>query len=206
MLLRRLFLLTVFILPNNSKSFTHSTTGVYIPISFSVINIEILKKDNHINVPVEAFEFIKKWEGYKPTPYECPSGYLTVGYGTLITSDTIDYLSPEDSRDLALQHIKRLNSELDSLITTPLSPQQKISLISFSYNLGINSLKRSTLLKRINSGDSINLVIQEFRRWNKIRNPLTKEKEILKGLSLRRESEATLYSSTLFESSYEDSN
>lgn len=31
-----------------------------------------------------ASNFIKKWEGFEPSPYLCPANKLTIGYGTII--------------------------------------------------------------------------------------------------------------------------
>lgn len=56
----------------------------------------------------------------------------------------------------------------------------------FAYNLGINALKGSTLLKKINAGDYIGAA-NEFHKWNKAGG-----KE-LAGLTRRRGAEKSLF-------------
>ena len=60
------------------------------------------------------------------------------------------------------------------------------SLVSFCYNLGGGSLKKSTLLKVLNEG-KYEEVPAQIRRWNKSNG------EVLEGLVRRREAEAIMF-------------
>jgi lysozyme len=57
------------------------------------------------------------------------------------------------------------------------------ALTSFAYNLGVGAMKRSTLLRKLNSGDREGAA-HEFHRWNRAGN------RVLRGLTRRREAEA----------------
>ncbi|MNQ87056.1 Lysozyme RrrD [compost metagenome] len=64
--------------------------------------------------------------------------------------------------------------------------EQFDALVSFTYNLGINALKGSTLLRKLNSGDYEGAA-DEFLKWNKAGG------KILSGLTRRREAERMLF-------------
>jgi lysozyme len=61
-------------------------------------------------------------------------------------------------------------------------------LVSFAYNVGAGNLKASTLLKKLNAGDTAGAA-QEFQRWNKAAG------KVLPGLTRRRACEALLFQS-----------
>jgi lysozyme len=160
------------------------------------------KKEKLSIVIIKSFNFIKEWEGFSSRPYRCPAGHLTIGYGTLI-KDTRKSISKSSAKKYAINHLYGLSDKIDKLVTRPLTQDQKISLLSFSYNIGVSSLQRSTLLKKINSESDVNEILLEFKRWNKIKDPITKKKRVLKGLSRRRAFEAKLWeSNTVVSNSY----
>jgi lysozyme len=59
----------------------------------------------------EGLQLIKKYEGYKTTPYRCPAGLYTVGYGHLIGNGL--QLPDEWNRTFSL-------GEIDELLRTDL--------------------------------------------------------------------------------------
>jgi len=67
-----------------------------------------------------------------------------------------------------------------------LSPKSVGALTSFVYNLGAGALARSTLLKKVNSGEW-DEVPGQFLRWNMAAGIR------LAGLTRRRQAEATLF-------------
>jgi lysozyme len=117
-----------------------------------------------------AAKIIKKWEGFMPEPYLCPGGVPTIGYGST------RYENGDEVAD-----------QVRSVLKHKLSDNQEAALISFTYNLGIGNLKRSTLLLLINGGPMNQNIPREFRRWNKAGG------KVLAGLTARREEEADLW-------------
>ena len=72
------------------------------------------------------------------------------------------------------------------LVTVPLTSNQLAALVSFTYNLGYNSLQTSTLRKMLNNRDYTG-ASEQFLRWNK------SDGKVLRGLVLRREAERELF-------------
>lgn len=70
------------------------------------------------------------------------------------------------------------------------------ALVCFAFNVGVNALAASTLLKKFKAGD-IRGAADEFLRWNKATSPETKSTIVLKGLTLRRQAERRLFLSEL---------
>lgn len=67
-----------------------------------------------------------------------------------------------------------------------LTDNQCASLLSFAYNCGVNALRHSTLLKKLNAGD-IHGASNEFLRWNRAGG------RVVRGLTRRRQSERALF-------------
>ena len=75
------------------------------------------------------------------------------------------------------------------LISVPLTDGQFDALVSFTFNLGTGALQRSTLRRKVNREDHVD-VPKEFRRW------VWAGGKRSKGLIRRREAEAKIYSKT----------
>ena len=58
----------------------------------------------------------------------------------------------------------KVASAIDPLIRVPVPKTTQAALYSFSYNVGTNAFAKSTLLKRLNTGD-INGACDELKRW-----------------------------------------
>lgn len=104
-------------------------------------------------------------EGRVYEPYKDVAGVWTVcdghtGYnivkGKKYTDRECDRLLWND-----LQPVKR---SVDSLVKVPLAEYQRAALYSFTYNVGTRAFSKSTLLKRLNTGD-VDGACEELRRW-----------------------------------------
>lgn len=141
-----------------------------------------------------AAKIIKKWEGFEPMPYLCPGGVPTIGFGSTryengdeVALDDCD-IDRKRGEEILLNHIKEVADQVRSVLKHDLTENQEAALISFTYNLGIGNLKRSTLLLLINSGPMNQNIPREIKRWNKAGG------KVLAGLTARREEEADLWS------------
>jgi lysozyme len=190
------FLLLIFLLSTNGKV-TYSKS---LPEARNFFVIEDIREECEkltiIKKPLlteKAFEFIKFWEGFRERPYKCAAGSWTVGYGTLVKGNpNLKTVSRPQAKALAIDHIKKLIKRIPTIVDVKITEDQLISLTSFSYNLGFYSLKRSTLLKAINSCND-SLIKKEFVRWNKVRPYKSIKKVVLKGLTKRRKAELNLW-------------
>ena len=135
---------------------------------------------------------IKYYEGYRTTPYRCAAGKITVGYGHVIGNGL--QLPDEWNRKFSL-------GEIDELLRTDLArfergvlhyctvyitQSQFDSLVSFSFNLGLGVLQRSTLRQKLNRGD-YDGASKEFLKYTRAGG------KVLKGLVRRRQAEYNLF-------------
>lgn len=139
-----------------------------------------------------AAALARRFEGLYLTPYLCPAGVPTIGYGATyyedgtrvqltdapITRERADALLLWMVRRVYLPAVLRLCPGVDS-------PGRLAALIDFTFNLGTPQLRASTLRKRVNAGDW-DAVPGELRKW------VRGGGRVLRGLVLRREAEVVL--------------
>lgn len=138
-----------------------------------------------------ASALCQRFEGFSPTPYRCPAGYWTIGYGTVYKPDgsrvTEDH--PAISRETAMQWLLReleRNYMAGTLKASPgliAFPRVLGALTDFSYNLGVPRYRASTLRKRIEEQDWSG-ASEELARWVRAGG------RVLPGLVRRRAAEA----------------
>lgn len=141
-------------------------------------------------VTQQGVDLVKRFEGFSATPYVCPAGYLTIGYGHLIRDDEKlifdGGISKKDAEELLRQDLRASEQSVIRLIHTPLNDGQFDALVSFTFNLGAGALQRSTLRRKINRGEH-ELVPRELKRW------VWANQKKLYGLVRRRQYESFLY-------------
>jgi lysozyme len=133
------------------------------------------------------YKLLKHFEGCRLTPYRCPAGIWTCGWGSTgkdvfpgqkWTQAYADKRLEDDARKFAHGTV--------ALCPTVLGDERKIAAIAdFAYNLGLGALKGSTLRKKVNAKDWKAAQVQ-IKRWNKAGGV------VLKGLTRRRAAEAEL--------------
>ena len=159
----------------------------------------------NVKVSKEAIEGIKKDEGVRTKPYRCPALLWTVGVGHVIDPNHIRVklderknipLPPEWDRVLSM-------AEVDAILAADLATFERgvlrlcpggltqgrfDALVSFSFNVGLGNLQRSTIRMKHNRGD-FEGAAEGFMAWTKAGG-----KE-LPGLVKRRKHERALYES-----------
>lgn len=101
--------------------------------------------------------------------------------GTIWTQEQCDRKKAEDMADFE-RDVRNI------LAGAPTTQGQFDALVSFAYNLGSASLRRSTLMRKHKAGD-FEGAANEFARWNRAGG------QVLRGLTRRRAAEAALYRS-----------
>lgn len=141
-----------------------------------------------------ASELAAQFEGLSLVPYICPGGFVTIGYGHLLSRDKSkkpeDYseITHDRAVELLQQDLVKALRGVRRLITIDLNDNQEAALIDFCYNLGSGNLQVSTLRKVVNRGD-FDEVPNQLRRW------VYANRRKLRGLVIRREAEAQLFMS-----------
>jgi lysozyme len=141
----------------------------------------------------KGIDLIKKFEGLKLKPYLCSAGVPTIGYGNTFyeTGKKVTLNDPaiteKRAEELLAHLLVSFEKYVDSYCRDDISQSQFDALVSFAYNLGPNSLKASTLLKKVNANPSDPTIKAEFLKWTKAGG------RVLRGLVLRREAESALY-------------
>lgn len=137
-----------------------------------------------------GIDLIRHFEGVSLTPYLCPAGVLTIGYGHTGPDVTPDSRIQESHAEVLLkQDLKKFETAILKLVEIPLNQNQFDALVSFCFNIGSGAFASSTLLKRLNAGENANNVIkEELPRWNKGDN-----NQVLLGLTRRRSAEIELF-------------
>lgn len=166
-----------------------------------------------MKVSDKALKMLKHHEGVRTKPYRDVVALWTVGVGHLMYPEQArlpnkknakpDYtgmcredvqLKPEDNRVFSMEEVDGLlKSDLatfergvDRLITVPLSQNQFDALVSFSFNVGLGTLQRSTLRQKINR-DDYEGAADEFLKYTMAGG------KVFKGLVNRRNDERALF-------------
>lgn len=134
----------------------------------------------------------RRFEGCFLSPYLCPAGVPTIGYGATYyeNGERVKMTDPAITREranaLLLWMVRTVYlPAVAKLCRGADTPQRVAALIDFAFNLGNGNLKASTLRKRVNAGEW-DLVPAEFRKWNKAGG------RVLRGLTIRREAEIAI--------------
>jgi lysozyme len=156
-----------------------------------------------MKVSAECIDMIKHHEGVRVKPYRCPALLWTVGVGHVIDPNHIKVPFDErktlpipDGWDRQLT-----TTEVDAILAADLATFERgvlrlcpanltqsrfDSLVSFSFNVGLGNLQRSSIRMKHNRGD-FDGAAEAFMQWTKAGG-----KE-LPGLVKRRKDEMSLY-------------
>ena len=145
-----------------------------------------------------ALPLIRAYEGLALEAYVDPVGITTIGYGTIRYPDGKpvqqgDRISAERAEQLLADALVAQYAPALLEAIPParhFSAAQQAALISFTYNVGVGALQRSTLRRRLLAGDDPQEVIaEELPRWCR------GDGRELPGLVRRRAAEVALFQS-----------
>ena len=156
-----------------------------------------------MNVSDRAIKMIKHHEGVRQKPYRCPAKLWTIGVGHVLYPEQgklkIDQrdgfpLKPEDNRTFTMEEVDgilksdlaRFERGVATYCPVELTQGQFDALVSFSFNVGLGTLQRSTLRQKVLRGemeDAADELLKYCMAGGKI----------LKGLQNRRNDERALF-------------
>ena len=152
----------------------------------------------------KALKMIAHHEGTRLKPYRCPAALHTIGVGHVLypeqgamkMEDRIKFqLKPEDNRlftreeidAILAQDLERFERGVLKYCHSASSRQAWLdALVSFSFNVGLGTLQRSTLRQKHNRGDYKGAA-DEFLKYCKAGG------KVLRGLENRRKDERSIY-------------
>ena len=156
-----------------------------------------------MNVSSEAIKVIQHHEGIRYKAYQCPAKLWTIGVGHVLYPEQgklpIDQrdgypLRPEDNRAFSKDEVdailksdlQRFERGVSSFCPVALSQGMFDGLVSFSFNVGLGTLQRSTLRQKLLRGDKAGAA-EEFLKYCMAGG------KVLKGLQNRRIDERALF-------------
>jgi lysozyme len=145
-----------------------------------------------VKIDKSGRDFIYLKEGVRLKAYKDVVGVSTIGCGMTyypggkkVQMGDVISLTQCDSMFTVI--VADFEKAVSNAIKVPLTQNQFNALVSLAYNIGAAGFSKSTLVKRINAGESPELITAAFNMWNKaggkVNNTLTN----------RREDEAKLY-------------
>lgn len=146
-----------------------------------------------LHLSQKGLDLIKQFEGLSLKPYKCPASICTIGYGNTYYPDgskvklTDPPITAQKAEELLKFLVQSYEKSVDSFCRDDISQQNFDAICSFAYNCGVNNLKSSNLLKKVNLNPADPAIRLEFMKWNKGAG------KVLAGLTRRRQAEADLY-------------
>ncbi|EMA4781340.1 lysozyme [Providencia rettgeri] len=133
-----------------------------------------------------ALTVIAHFEGVRYEPYEDVGGVLTVCYGHT-GKDIIPnkVYSKDECNELLESDFQRTKQQVDKLVKVPTDDYTKAALYSFAFNVGTGAFAKSTMLKKLNTGDQYG-ACEELKKW------VYAGGKVWRGLVNRREAEAAI--------------
>ncbi|WP_367617110.1 lysozyme [Teichococcus vastitatis] len=129
---------------------------------------------------------IKRYEGVKLTAYTCVGGVLTIGVGHTGNVKPGETITQLEAEQLLAGDLEKFEAGVAKLVTVPLNNDQFSAIVSFAFNCGLEALRTSTLLRKLNAGD-LHGAADQLPRWNKSGG------KVYAGLVKRRAAERALF-------------
>ena len=156
-----------------------------------------------MNVSERALTLIKHHEGVRYKPYRCPAKLWTVGVGHVMYPEQAKLpiaerdnfsLSIRDFRtfgkdevdEILMADLRRFERGVERYCPVQLTQGMFDALVSFSFNVGLGTLQRSTLRQKLLRGDKAGAA-EGFMKY------VIAGGKILKGLQSRRSDERALF-------------
>jgi lysozyme len=156
-----------------------------------------------MKVSDKAKGVIKHHEGVRQRPYRCPAKLWTIGVGHVLYPEQGAMklelrdgfaLKDADNRLFSMEEVdailsadlERFERGVEKFIPVQLTQGQFDALVSFSFNVGLGTLQRSTLRQKVLRGD-MEGAAQEFLKYCMAGG------KPLKGLQNRRQDERALF-------------
>ena len=112
---------------------------------------EKVEVDKDMKISSNGLNLIKQFEGVRLTSYQDSGGTWTIGWGHTGNVRAGQHITQVQADDLLKQDVQRFVNGVNSAVRVPLTQNQFDALVSFTYNLGVGTLQKSTMLQLINA-------------------------------------------------------
>lgn len=135
-------------------------------------------------------ELIKSFEGLRQQASQLPDGRWMIGYGHTFSAREGARVTPEDADALLRFDLLPIVEAVNNLVHTPLNQNQFDALVSFCFNIGIETFGQSDVLRRVNEG-RMTEAAQAMDNWTSAE--FNGQTYVLAPLIRRRASEKSLF-------------
>lgn len=137
----------------------------------------------------KGIALIKSAEGLRLKAYPDPgTGGLpwTIGYGSTSGVTRNMVITETQAEQMLAEDLVRFERIVERLVRVPVTQTQFDALVSFTYNVGEGNFTKSTLLRKLNAGDTAGAA-EQFSRW------VHAGGKVLPGLVKRRAAERAMF-------------
>ena len=141
----------------------------------------------------KGYELIKTFEGLSLKPYLCSAKVPTIGYGNTFYTNGVKVtmsdapITQEKANEMLKVIADSFALKVSKITPSGLTQNQFNALVSFAFNLGVQALTNSTLLRLVKINPNDGNIAKEFLRWNKAGG------KVIDGLTKRRIKESSVY-------------
>jgi lysozyme len=138
-----------------------------------------------------GLNLIKEFEGLELEAYQDIVGIWTIGYGHTSMAGPPDVvpgmeITESEASEILRRDLKQYEQGVEKAVKVEITQNMFDALVSITYNIGVNGMKSSTFIKRINNKD-FEGAAEAMKWWNKAGG------RVVAGLKRRREAEAALF-------------
>jgi lysozyme len=143
-------------------------------------------------------KYLRRKEGERLSVYRCIAGVPTIGVGATSYPDGRKVtmrdqpITKERMDEMLGIEIGRYVDTVLEIVDHECTTMQLVALVMLAYNIGLNALRTSTLIKLHKKGQ-YSAAANAFRMWDQFTNPATGKKEQSPALLARRIQEAAIY-------------
>jgi lysozyme len=130
--------------------------------------------------------FVGNWEGTRYTPYQDIAGVWTVCTGNIQDVVRDKQYTAKECGDLLAKDLEEHGRGVFECIKIPLNANEQVAVVSLTFNIGINAMCRSTLVRMLNNGNRSGAAGQ-FEKW------AYADGHHSRGLANRRKAEKALF-------------
>ena len=125
------------------------------------------------------------FEGFAPVGHHDkidPPGVNTVCYGHIEGVKIGDRYTKEQCIELLKKDIPRYEAMVKSVIKVPMPPHRYAAIVSFTYNVGVGNLRKSSVARHLNAG-RVKQACDALLLYNRANG------KVIRGLQIRRAKE-----------------